>query len=211
MDELKRNGSGYYDETAYKAMKNYERKNTMKAGEIWEVEIKGKISEMLIVKEQNSFCNVLNLFDDKLYENSIEVITTEIKYINPAMMQYAFNNRFTRKIMKMNDAEFESIIDKVYESLGITVDDGGYEEAAIELANELKLQIDEEKAHCEKEKALADSLKKELFEVVQERDELKKRVKESECTPKLDTIKLEAERDLYKRLYEQTLERLIAS
>lgn len=25
MDELKRNGSGYYDETAYKAIKNYSR------------------------------------------------------------------------------------------------------------------------------------------------------------------------------------------
>lgn len=29
MNELKRNGSGYYDDTAYKAMKNYQEEKEM--------------------------------------------------------------------------------------------------------------------------------------------------------------------------------------
>ena len=39
VDELKRNGSGYYDPTAYKAMKNFEigGVTTMKRGEIWKI------------------------------------------------------------------------------------------------------------------------------------------------------------------------------
>lgn len=68
MNELKRNGSGYYDDTAYKAMRNYQEEKKMcenskevREGEIWLIETKRGYEEVLILaaNERTSFVCLL--------------------------------------------------------------------------------------------------------------------------------------------------------
>ncbi len=79
--ELKRNNEGYYDPTAYEALKGI-----AKEGEIWTYRDK----EMLIIKNHGNFCNALVLINARTSAGEIEVISKTMKYTNPAMVQYVY-------------------------------------------------------------------------------------------------------------------------
>ena len=77
MNELKYNGSKYYDETAFKALMKIEREEKqmmkMERGEIWEVETTKGFELALIVAVNDGFCNVLILKDERRHDNEIEI------------------------------------------------------------------------------------------------------------------------------------------
>lgn len=111
--EMKRNGSGYYDETAYLAMKNL-----AKPGEIWETS-DGK-KEVLILNNHGTFCNCLTLTDRSLDPNCIEVYDgRNAKYTNPAMVQYLFNSFLGTYVKKVPAQEYSEIMEAVAVALDI--------------------------------------------------------------------------------------------
>lgn len=97
-NELARNGSGYYDETAYKAYMNM-----AKPGEIWTGANGG---EYLIIQKQTGFYNVLRLVDNDHPEN----IRVDGKYTNPAMIHYLSRERLGVYVRSIPVNELKEVI-----------------------------------------------------------------------------------------------------
>lgn len=106
---LNRNGSGYYDETAYKAFMGM-----AKAGEIWTT-FDGR-EEVLILRNQGTFCNCLTLTDKSRDKQCIAV--SGVGYTNPGMVKYLFNDRLGRVVRQLPDDEFEAVREAVEDAMG---------------------------------------------------------------------------------------------
>ena len=106
---LNRNGSGYYDETAYKAFMGM-----AKAGDIWTT-MDGR-EEVLILRNQGTLCNCLSLTDKSRDKQCIEI--SGAGYTNPSMIKYLFNDRLGRFVRQLPDAEFESVMEAVADVMG---------------------------------------------------------------------------------------------
>ncbi len=101
-----KNAEGYSDPTATDAIKGL-----TKPGEIYEY--KGR--EVLIVKNQGGYSNILTLSDVPAKDSeSIEVAG---RYTTPGKLTYAFNNKLGRKVTKLSDFEFEVVRSEIVNCL----------------------------------------------------------------------------------------------
>lgn len=100
-----KNGEGYADPTAYEAVRGM-----AKPGEIWSY----KDKEVLIVRNQGTYCNILQLGPFK--KGSVDVAG---RYANPGMLSYAFNDMLTECVWKVSNEEFEAICDEIAEALNL--------------------------------------------------------------------------------------------
>ena len=108
---LKRNGSGYYDETAYKAFMGM-----AKAGDIWTAN-DGR-EEVLILKNQGTLCNCLTLTDKSMDKQCIEIVSAGTMYTNPSMVKYLFNSRLGTFVQRLPADEFAKVMEAVEDALG---------------------------------------------------------------------------------------------
>lgn len=113
---LKRNGSGYYDETAYKAFMGM-----AKAGDIWTAN-NGR-EEVLILKNQGTFCNCLSLTDKREDKQCIEINRWDCGesvavYTNPGMVKYLFHSRLGKFVRRIPESEFAAVMEAVEDALG---------------------------------------------------------------------------------------------
>ena len=108
---LNRNSEGYADPTAAEAIKGM-----AKPGEIW----KYKGREVLIVKNQGGYCNILTLFTapgkDK---NSIDVAG---RYATPGKLSYAFNDLLGAMVERITDGELKEVVAAIESSLSIRIE-----------------------------------------------------------------------------------------
>lgn len=110
---IKRNGSGYYDETPYKAVMGMP-----KAGEVWST-THDKL--FLILKNHGKYCTTLAL-NETNRDNECLAVTVEYPlYTNPAMLGYTFNSFFCEFIKRIPDEEYMVIMDEVSARLGVTI------------------------------------------------------------------------------------------
>lgn len=139
---LKRNGSGYKDETAYKAFMGM-----AKSGEVWTAN-NGR-EQVLILKNQGTFCNCLTLTDKSNDNQCIEIIISGhprlqepvlatldhckqrsalvgeadlhagTMYTNPGMVKYLFNSWLGTFVQKLPASEFEKVREAVEDALSI--------------------------------------------------------------------------------------------
>lgn len=119
MDELKRNGSGYYDETAYKAMKQVEKgeKMDIKRGEIWEVSMNGGIREMLCIKAFEKYAVGLLLSQEETEENSIMIKSRTKMYADVGRTIYAYNDNIRSYIKTLPENDMDYIIREIAKTL----------------------------------------------------------------------------------------------
>ena len=196
MDELKRNGSGYYDPTAYKAMKKFEREEeemeqVINKGEIWEVEYGYERKMALVLAVHDGYCSVLCLNDDDRESRDIYLSARGMKSTESGMVSYKFNKSFMDFVRTTTEAEFADVMEKVADKLNI----GGDTAGRIVNENALKLTIKRMKEENEI-----------LKEQVAELQKLEEKSGDS-----AEVIRLTTERDLYKAQYEKLLERLIGA
>lgn len=109
---LKRNGSGYRDDTAYKAFMNM-----AKSGEVWTAN-DGR-EHVLILKNQGTFCNCLTLTDNDRNEDNMEIVSAGRMYTNPGMVKYLFNSRLGAFVQKLPATEFAKVVEAVEDALNI--------------------------------------------------------------------------------------------
>lgn len=107
---LNRNGSGYYDETAFKAFMGI-----AKPGDIWTVS-DGK--NVLILKNQGTFCNALTLLDTYKHSRMMEVNSAGTYYTDPAMLMYLFNEKLGRFVQRLPEDEFAKVREAVEDAMG---------------------------------------------------------------------------------------------
>lgn len=105
---LNRNAEGYADPTAAEAIKGIE-----KPGEIW----KYKGREVLIVKNQKGYCNILTLSTNPgKDQTTIEVAG---RYTTPGKLNYAFNQDLAEKVGKISEVELDNVLSEIEESLSL--------------------------------------------------------------------------------------------
>lgn len=114
--KLNRNGAGYYDETAYKALSGM-----AKPGEIWTFENKGKEEEALIIKNHGNVCTVLMLTDD-FNKKCIQVMGRKAKWTDPRLLRFLFNDRLAQFVKALPDGEFSEVLDELEVVFGISID-----------------------------------------------------------------------------------------
>lgn len=196
---MKYNGSGYYDETPYKA---YQNMNTAKQGEIWETSL-GK--EYLILKNHGNFCTVLSLCDTSRNNECIEINSRALKYTNPAMVQYVFSTAFSEFIKAIPDDQYLAIMGKVAESLEVKINviaakennDGEFkalEDKCREL-NQKASDLETELKQCEWDKAVFES----------ENIKLKNKLDNNN----MEAVKAKAETAFIQKMYDSLLDRFL--
>ena len=109
--DLKRNASGYYDETCYKAITAPPR-----TGEIWTNRDGSKC--WLILQGRDTVCSTLLLGKEEK-ENSIQVMARVPMYTDPVMIGYTFTDYLTTFVKKVKAEEFTNIQREVGKALGI--------------------------------------------------------------------------------------------
>lgn len=203
MDDLRKNGSGYYDKTAFQAMKNYEkekREMKCKRGEIWEVAtMKGfKTSLVIQTYEGDGYATIIQLVEESGdTEGRIEVCAPGLMYGSVGRMQYRYEEDFQRYIRTMTEEEMEKVLKKIRETLRLETE---------EKVKEVTCNIGGDKKEMEK------AAKKAVEQIRMLRGEsgqefvggTERRKLEMELT------KAEKEAEIYKGMYEKILEKVTA-
>ena len=203
MFSMKYNASGNYDSTAYSAMMNM-----AKPGEIWTT---SQGNEVLILKNHGTLCSMLKLLENQPYhdDDCIEVVSRQLRYTNPCMVAYIFNQGLCEYIKSIPEEQYTQIMQTVADRLNVTIRVNKEEVPAPELdamkarAESLyqameKMQV---KHACELEKMDA-MHKKDTAEITS----LQQKVEELQArAPQADPAGA-----VYKQLYHELLDRIIA-
>lgn len=131
--KMNRNGSGVYDETAYKALMG-----APKSGEVWTCMNGSKEKEVLIIKNHGTICNVLTLLDECKSSHCIEITSRSIKYTDPRMIQYFFNDNIGRFVKALSDEEFDKVLDEIEDALELNI----YQAEESQEIGKLKEEVD---------------------------------------------------------------------
>lgn len=200
--ELALNGSGYYDETAYKGITA-----GPKPGEIWK---RDDDRLFIIIARRDSVCSTLSLTDKK-GDNSITVMAMVPMYTSPIMVGYAFASRMIQYIKKVPDEEMLSIRRSVGAALGLTVTNNLPEAAKFQ--NEDRKRMEEKCACLEAENA---DLKQAYIDLNRKNNELRSVIaeKDKKCQSIEEQIPEMKEKlckaEIYREMYRELLDRIIA-
>lgn len=179
---IKKNASGYYDETAYKAITH-----GANPGEIWTHKMSGDY--MLVLANSGYACTTMKLVE-RQGDDSISVMAKVPMYTNPYMISYCMDGMLTSYAKTVRDDELRAVQKAVGKALGIRAvftDEPDMEEQIEALEEELEDKREEaERLVC----AMKDM--KESWQALSER-----------C--------LELEKELpYKTMYHELLDKLLA-
>ena len=92
-DNLHKNGSGYYDPTAYEAIKNVEREENemeIRKGEIWEDEMGNNLRTAVVLAVHGSYSIVLSFTEKERDRSTVQINAHGMKYTEPGMISYKF-------------------------------------------------------------------------------------------------------------------------
>lgn len=111
--DIKHNGSGYYDETAYMAIRGMH-----KPGEVWVRNTDQK--QVLVLAVHRKFCTVLPLSDHQdAYGDKIPVNGSGTQYAHPGKIMYMYHDLFGVYVRKMAYKDFLGVLDAVAQALAI--------------------------------------------------------------------------------------------
>ena len=200
---LKYNASRYYDPTAYEALKNIEsEENNMQIfrGDIYYVKKRfdTDTQEAPAIVVSNNITNNTNQSVTVVWlsqhpeQDAPTHVSVVCRTLSTAMCEKVSTvnkNRIGNLIRSCTDEEMQQIDNALALALGLGLID------CAPLPDDIAAEINKLKADLTEANAIIDEMTIELH-------------KQSCPTPELDSIKVTAERDLYKRLYEQLLEQL---
>ena len=127
--ELKKNASGYYDETAYKAMTT-----GPKPGEIWTHNTSG--AYMLVVANVGGVCVTLRINDNSRDERSLPLMVRVGMWVNPQFLGYCFSTMLGQFVKLADKDEFEAIKDGIALALDLVAEEPTEEEGEAEVGIE---------------------------------------------------------------------------
>lgn len=191
---IKRNASGYYDETPYKAVFR-----GAQPGEIWKTTL-GK--EFLIVAAHNSNMYTVLALYDQYKPDTMEITSRQQMYTNPAMIQYLFGNNLTEFVKALPEDEFDAVVDAVGDSLCITVKVNKVED---DTAERLEQTVAKQKEEMQYLRAQLNQSADELQMVTQERDHFKGQT----ATLMAASAANNEMGGMYQKMYYELLDRLV--
>lgn len=191
-DDMKRNGSGYFDETP---VKTGLFGNTPQPGEIWETN-QGK--EVLVLKNHGAYCSTLFLRPESRAD-TMEIISREVRHVNPAMLGYIFNRDMGGLIKTIPQEKYLDIMQAVGDRLGVTIKVSRAEEA-----DEVPNDYITENVCLEAE---LEGTKKRCATIEAECKDLHQQLKEAKQAEVLSTARANVVESLYKDLLKSCLAR----
>lgn len=212
MDNIKRNGDGYYDPTAFQAIKNTEKgakKKTMEIyrGDIFYIKkINQDTGRPAVIVSNNDINESQNMVEVAyLVEKPNESLPTHAKVRchlpSTALCEQIVSvskDRIDGFIRTCTDEEIEKINKGLSISLGITESDDTMAEKLKELTDSLS-----------EAQRINDGLRNRIKEETDKQQELEKQLSQIETENTDETIKVATERDIYKDLYMKLTEKLI--
>ena len=195
-NDIKRNGSGYYDETPVKSGVF----NGPQAGEIWETTM-GK--EYLILKNHGGYCNTLLLRDHTTHADNIEVVSHDVRWVNPVMIGYLANREMAQFVKAVPEEKYMEVMEAIGERLGVTIkvskkDDAGHAAPDYEgMYKDLLRQMEEANTEIE-------CLVRERVAIREELRECQHKAAHADVAA---AVKAEMYESLYKDLLQQFLTR----
>ena len=124
--EMMLNGSGYYDFTAYLAIKDIKEgvmmgvRSDYADGDIVTVEKNnGYTEEMLLLKCHDGYASATILRDKPPFENAVPVISRQKMYLDAGRLCYVFYDMITGFVKSVSDEDLEKVRQKIAEALGI--------------------------------------------------------------------------------------------
>lgn len=210
MDSAKRNGAGYYDPTAFQAIKNTEKgEKTMEIyrGDIFYIKkINQDTGRPAVIVSNNDINENQNMVEVAyLVEKPNESLPTHAKVRchlpSTALCEQVVSvskDRIDGFIRTCTDEEIEKINKGLSISLGITESDDTMAEKLKELTDSLS-----------EAQRINDGLRNRIKEETDKQQELEKQLSQIETENTDETIKVAAERDIYKDLYMKITEKLI--
>ncbi len=144
------NHEGYRDPTADIAVGNVEKMSNrggtmetkVKAGEVWgTVDRSGNSIMYLIIKPFEKHSEVLKIIEEDYTGDSISVNCVGMRYVNPEMIGYCFNDKFETFIKLMRDEDMQKIKKAIAEKLGfeeIIIKEHGDAAAPEDLIDQIK-------------------------------------------------------------------------
>lgn len=200
--ELKRNGSGYVDPTAYAAMRTMDATVggiTVQPGSVWRAMFGNTPSLLAVIATHYEYATILVLHEEAKTSRIVGFTTLsgEEYYGFPDMVSYKFYADFDTMEGQLSPDAFALLLDKTAESLGLR-------QTATVNADELAecwAKVDRLKAQNGGLQERNEKLEAELVKLKTER------------TPADDAqqeiARLTAQRDLYKEEYKELLASLI--
>lgn len=201
-----KNGEGYADPTAATAIKNACKSvqgNAMALyeGDIVEIgESRGSVGTYVAVAVHDTYAEVLKLMRTQTPSAPYRIVAREEMYTDPGRLTYATFDRVQTFIRSMSAKEMKSLKEAVKEALGFSEADQSSEEMK---------DLENKKAEAESRAA---ELEKKVQEMAEELQEMKKAPEEEQKEDRqddLELVKVKTQRDMYKGLYEEMLERLV--
>ena len=197
--ELRRNGSGYYDPTAYKALKNYEREvNHMeyKRGEIYKYNTANGERDILIVSSnercEGYYLNALFL-NDTASGNYVQIVCGDLRYVDCDKVSLVTASNMGEYIRTATEAEMLQVDNGIIDSLGLVLSDET--DTTEQIIEEKKKNLEKDNRIKSLEKALNDALRTAPL------------LNAGTNSAAEEIIKLETERDMYKAWFEKLMEK----
>lgn len=123
MVRIDRNGSGYYDETAKKAILNYLKEKcgmNNKTGEIWRRQNEnGTENLMIVVYDHGPFCTVLKLEEEDKLGCDISIAAPAIMFANSKRVYFVGSKTLTDFVRSIPAGEMDDLRNKIAESIGV--------------------------------------------------------------------------------------------
>lgn len=193
-NDIRYNGSGYYDETAYKAIKNTDRGGTTSMeynkGEIWEIETaNGSAREVLLVQCFDDYAAALTLTDYQPNHTYMQIKSQDLKYMDCGRLGYVFYDKFVKFIRMVSDEELKEIQYRIASALDLPALE------AAEAAESAPTPVDAETDTATQPQDNAPESKCELQQLLMD--------------SALELQGMTRERDVYKELYNQLLGKLL--
>lgn len=193
-NDIRYNGSGYYDETAYKAIRNTDRGGTASMeynkGEIWEIETaNGTTREVFLVQCFDDYAAVLTLIDSQPNHTYMQIKSQDLRYIDCGRLGYVFYDKFVKFIRMVSDEELKEVQYRIASALDLPAlemsdtAEPAPAPVAAEMATATQPQDDDPESKFELQQLLMDSA--------------------------LELQGMTRERDVYKELYNQLLGKLL--
>lgn len=131
--ELARNASGYYDETAYKALTNIQKEERMnnkmiidvKQGDIVEYETMGGNYRIALVvsadfKNKGKFISIIALQDEEKSDVCVPIVTRQgIMYADCGLISFTVHDKITDLTKSATGAEMERVLSMIAYCLDI--------------------------------------------------------------------------------------------
>ena len=193
-NDIRYNGFGYYDETAYKAIRNTDRGGAASIeynkGEIWEIETtNGTTREVFLVQCFDDYAAVLTLIDSLPNHTYMQIKSQDLRYMDCGRLGYVFYDKFVKFIRMVSDEELKEIQYRIASALDLPAleatetAESTPAPVVAEVDTATQPQDDDPESKCELQQILMDSA--------------------------LELEGMTRERDVYKELYGQLLGKLL--